>query len=262
MTPRSCMNCTAVACDVSSTRLIGGLGEARAREALAERRDDLEVGPLCRRRAAQVGRAARLQAQPGCIARDVRSVLVDHADDAERHPHPLDAQPVRPHRAFDDLADRGPRVPATASSPPAIAAIRAPSRREPVEPARRYAVVARSLDVALVGRQDHGCAVSRARRRGEQCVVLRWSSTPREHAGGRPHSRLPGRRARVRHHRIVPWSRWARRGRRGRRDAASRRVAARRLVFVDTRRVRSGPSAPVPWQRARRRQRPRPRHRP
>ena len=42
----------------------------------------------------------------GGVARDVRTVLVDDADDAERHPHLVDVQAVGTGPALDDLTDR------------------------------------------------------------------------------------------------------------------------------------------------------------
>ena len=47
-----------------------------------------------------------LRHSAGGVARDVRPVLVDDADDAERHAHPADPQAVGPDPAVDDLADR------------------------------------------------------------------------------------------------------------------------------------------------------------
>ena len=55
---------------------------------------------------AQEGGVARLEAEPGGVAGHVGAVLVDHADHAQRHPHPRNPQAVRPHPAVDDLAHR------------------------------------------------------------------------------------------------------------------------------------------------------------
>ena len=54
---------------------------------------------------AQDGRIAGLEAQRTGIARHVRPALVDDADDAERHAHALDPQPVRTHPVRHDRAD-------------------------------------------------------------------------------------------------------------------------------------------------------------
>ena len=55
---------------------------------------------------AEEGGVARLEAEAGRVAGDVRAVLVDDRHDAERHPHLADAQAVRSHPAVEHLADR------------------------------------------------------------------------------------------------------------------------------------------------------------
>ena len=112
MSPRSRTNSTAVSCEVSSTstrrrpagrpcRSPGASDEAMTRF------DSRAPGGT-----PQQGRVAGLQAQGGRVGGDVRAVLVDDPDDAERDTDALDSQPVRAHVALDDLADRigrGPR---------------------------------------------------------------------------------------------------------------------------------------------------------
>ena len=47
------------------------------------------------RAAAQNGGISRLEAECAGIGRDIGAAFIDHADDAERHPHALDADAVR-----------------------------------------------------------------------------------------------------------------------------------------------------------------------
>ena len=86
--PRSRMKATAVSCEVSSTSATASSGRPALTAARRSSGDDGPVGLEGGGRAAQEGGVARLQAQPGGVARHVGPVLVDHADDAERHPHP------------------------------------------------------------------------------------------------------------------------------------------------------------------------------
>ena len=73
---------------------------------VAQHFDDRDVRPQGGCRAAQERGVARLQADAGGVARDVRPVLVDDRDDAERHAHPLDLEAVRPLPAVEHLAHR------------------------------------------------------------------------------------------------------------------------------------------------------------
>ena len=59
-----------------------------------------------RRRPAQQCRVAGLQGQPEGVDGDVGAGLVDHADDAERHPDLPDLQPVGQRRPAQHLTDR------------------------------------------------------------------------------------------------------------------------------------------------------------
>ncbi len=58
------------------------------------------------RAAAQDHGIAGLQAERARIGGDVRAALVDHADNAERHPHPLDPHAVRTPPRCHHRADR------------------------------------------------------------------------------------------------------------------------------------------------------------
>ncbi len=73
---------------------------------IAQHFDDRDVRPERARGAAQERGVARLQADAGGVARDVRPVLVDDRDDAQRHAHPLDLEAVRPLPAVEHLAHR------------------------------------------------------------------------------------------------------------------------------------------------------------
>ena len=73
---------------------------------LAQHPGDRDVRADGPGRAPQEGGVARLEAQAGGVAGDVRAVLVDDRHDAERHPHLADAQAVRAHPAGQHLAHR------------------------------------------------------------------------------------------------------------------------------------------------------------
>ena len=100
------MNSTAASWRVSSTSTSESCGQPGLGQALAQHGGDGDVRADRARRAPEERGVAGLQAQPEGVAGDVGAVLVDDRDHAERHPHPLDAQPVRPHPAVGDLADR------------------------------------------------------------------------------------------------------------------------------------------------------------
>ena len=73
---------------------------------LAHERGERAVRPLGVARAAQDDRVARLQAQRRAVDRDVRPRLVDHGDDAERHPQLAHLEAAAKHAAVDLLPDR------------------------------------------------------------------------------------------------------------------------------------------------------------
>ena len=78
-----------------------GLGQR-----LAHERGERAVRALGVARAAQDDRVARLQAQRRAVDRHVRPRLVDHGDDAERHPQLAHLEAAAKHAAVDLLADR------------------------------------------------------------------------------------------------------------------------------------------------------------
>ena len=88
------------------TSEIAASGRLASRRPLVERRVDGARRAMAVRAAAQDHGVAGLERQRAGVGGDVRPALVDHADDAERHPHALDGHAVRPRPGFGDLADR------------------------------------------------------------------------------------------------------------------------------------------------------------
>jgi hypothetical protein len=82
------------------------LGQARLGQALAQDGGDRLVRGDGAAAATQEGGVARLEAQAEGVARHVRTVLVDDADDPEGHPDLRDPKAVRPRPAGDHLAHR------------------------------------------------------------------------------------------------------------------------------------------------------------
>ena len=77
-----------------------GLGQR-----LADERRQRRVRALGVARAAQHDRVAALQAERGAVDGHVRARLVDHGDDAERHPQLAQLEAARQRAALDLLAD-------------------------------------------------------------------------------------------------------------------------------------------------------------
>ena len=74
----------------------GGRRQPGFEETFDQRGMDGAAGAKTLRAAAQDRGIAGLQAQRAGIGGDIRPALIDDADDAERHPHALDAHAVRP----------------------------------------------------------------------------------------------------------------------------------------------------------------------
>ena len=149
-------------------------GEARERRARVEGL----------RAAAQDDGVAGLDAQPRRVARHVRARLVDDRDDAERHAHPADAQPVRAHGHPGDLADR---VGQRGDLAQPLGDGREPLRVEPqpVLHRRREPAPLRLGEVPGV-RLEHRAAFGfQPARVGEQRRVLRAGGRPGDAPGGR-----------------------------------------------------------------------------
>ena len=178
------------------------LGQAGLGEPLAERRRDGEVGAQRGAAPPQQRGVPGLEAEPGGVGGDVRPVLVDDRHDAERHPHPLDLEPVRAPPAVEHLADRvgqrGHLAQAGGHGPdPGV------GQPEPVERARLHAAGGRGLQVGLVGGQhlggpllqhlgggQQGGVLGRGRRRGEDPGRSRRPATQVGHRGSRHASQL------------------------------------------------------------------------
>ena len=85
--------------------LHGVLGQAGGAKAAMHARGDGLVAADRLGAAAQNGRIAGLETQPGGVRRHVRPRFVDDADDAQRHAHPSDLDAGRPVLEIGDLAD-------------------------------------------------------------------------------------------------------------------------------------------------------------
>ena len=72
----------------------------------AQRGDERGIGTCRRGGTAQQRRVARLQRKTERVDGDVGAGLVDHPDDAERHPHLPQFESVGQRRTADDFADR------------------------------------------------------------------------------------------------------------------------------------------------------------
>ena len=152
-------------------------GEPGFGQAVTQRLGDGDVGSEGRRRAPQERGVARLQADAGGVAGDVGPVLVDDRDHAERHPHPLDVQPVGAPPAVEHLADRvGQRGDGAQAGGHAVEA--GLGEAEPVEGPGLHAGGLGGLDVEPVGGEELGGPVDQEVGGGEQRGVLRRRSTP------------------------------------------------------------------------------------
>ena len=184
MQPRSRTNSTAVSCEVSSTSNDGVGRQAGLVDRLAQRRGDDAVGLERAGRSPQERRVARLQAQGGGVGGDVRAVLVDDPDDAERDPDALDAQPVRPHVALDDLAD-GVGQGRDGPQPVGHRGDTRLGEPEPVDHRRRRARLERAGDVVGVRAQDLVAPLDQAARRPAR-APRPWPRRATWRAAGRP----------------------------------------------------------------------------
>ena len=171
MKPRSRTNSSAVSCEVSSTSRTASAGRPALPIAVAERRGDDAVGLERAGRAPQQGGVARLEAQRRRVGGDVRAVLVDDPDDAERDAHPLDAQARSGARSL-----RRPRPPGRGS---------AATERKPVGHLQTTrASVSRSRSTTV------GDAPAVERRATSLALALRISSRRSHEAIGRQRERL------------------------------------------------------------------------
>ena len=147
------MNSTTVSRRVSSTSRTASSG--RPTFASDRRRTDTTArfDSQGRGRAPEKGGVARTQAERGGIARDVGSVLVDDADNAERHSDPLYAQPVGSYPTVHHLSHRvgqGGHVPQRVRHLPEATL----GQPQPVDGGRAQAVALGTLEVSTVRRED------------------------------------------------------------------------------------------------------------
>ena len=224
------------------------LGQPRLGHGLAQHRHDGPVGVQGGRRPAQEGSVARFEAQPRGVTRHVGPVLVDDADDTERHPHPGDPQAVG-----TDPSRRSPRLPGRAGWPPCAG--RPPWPRPDRGSGATGPGPPRSCPVASACSRSSALASTRARQRSSsssaattQCVVTYRA----RRAGHHPRRAADAVRQQLesgRGHRISVQGP-------GRPDGRRPGVA-----FPSTRPPGRRTSGPGPWRTRHRRARRSPRHR-
>ena len=159
---------------------VGGLhelhavgGQAGFEQGALHQLPQREVGVDRLRAAAQDAGVAALDRERRGFDRHVGAALVDHAEDAQRHPHLADRNAARPLAQVDDLADRvGHRGDLLAAFGHGVDDL----RRE-LEAVDHRGSETRGLcgfDVALVGRVQRGAfAAQQARQRRQGCVARR-----------------------------------------------------------------------------------------
>jgi hypothetical protein len=133
--------------------------------------------------AAQDRRVAGLEAQRARVAGHVGPALVDDADHAEGHAHPLDAQAVRPLPLGDHRADRVRQLGDLLDAPRHRLDARG-IEPQPVEHRATRSACLRRLHVAGVRREDLRLAGAQGRRRGGQRRVLLRRRGERERVRG------------------------------------------------------------------------------
>ena len=170
----------------SSTRVVGepGLGEPVAQRRRRSRGSTAARSPSPRRSAA----LPDFRQMPGGVAGDVGPVLVDDRDHAERHPHPLDLEPVGPDPAVERPRRSGRAARRPARRPSAMPSMRASVRRS------------RSSGPASIPPAVGGLEVDARWRRGSRrrCSTSRSAAASRAaffsavDAGGEHARRAPG----------------------------------------------------------------------
>ena len=174
----------------------GGRRQAGLAQALLHGQVDGAARAQAVRAAAQDGGIARFEAERAGIRGHIGAAFVDDADDAERHPHPLDGHAVRPRPGSHDAADRVLR-PRMTSMPGGHGLDAGLVERQPVEKGLGGAGGARFGDILGVFREDLALlGADRGRHPLQRPVLLRGRG--RAPARGPPH----GHRGRFR-----PWRR-------------------------------------------------------
>ncbi len=133
--------------------------------------------------AAKDHRVARLQTKRTGIGRDVGTALTNDADDAERHPHALDLQTVRPGPAGNDAAD-GIRqsddvLDASRHGLDALLV-----QYQAVEQRRGNAALFGLLDIGSIGGQQVSATLANRGGRSFQCGVLGFGRCLSQGFGG------------------------------------------------------------------------------
>ena len=167
------------------TRADGGLRQAGLPQPLRQRGVDGAIGALALGAAAQDRRIAGLEAQHAGVGGDVGPALVDDADHAERHPHPLDGHAIGPRPALHDGADRILQV-AHHLDPGRHRGDALGVERQPVQKGGGRAGRLGLGDVLGIGGEDVALGrPDRLRHRGERRVLL-LRGRQRQHARGAP----------------------------------------------------------------------------
>ena len=170
------------------TSEIAAAGRPASRRPCDQRGVDGAGGAEAVRAAAQDHGIAGLEAQRAGIGGDVRPALVDHADDAERHAHALDAHAVRPRPGRHDGADR---IGELAHHVEAVRHGLDPRRveRQPVEEGRGRAGALASARSSAIGGEDCRLRAADGLGHGGERAVLLGGRRQRQHARGRRASR-------------------------------------------------------------------------
>ena len=133
--------------------------------------------------AAQDRGIAGLQAERAGIGGHIRPAFIDDADDAERHPHALDGQAVRPRPGFGDVADRvGERAHGLDAGGDTFDL--GGVEREAVEQRTGHAVALGLGNVLGVGGENLGLLRADRRRHGVERTVFLRCRRLRQNLGG------------------------------------------------------------------------------
>ena len=190
--------------------------QAGGRDGVTQHGDDRGVaGPRAGAAAQEYG-VAGLQADAGGVGRDVGPCLVDHPDDAERHPDLAQLQSVREGAPPHHLADRVGQ-PGDVAQPLGHVVEALGGESQPVDDVGRGAAGLRALDVLGVGGEDLVRAGEQRRSHVQQRGVLLGTGRQGQAVAGRAGSlghleHLGGHGPRILPVRVSRWRRadgWA-----------------------------------------------------
>ena len=152
-------------------------GQALRLQGTAQGRDDGGVGVLGGAAPAQDDGVAGLDGQGGRVDGDVGAGLVDHADDAQWHPHPAHSQSVGHDRAVNDLAHgvgQGGHLVQGVGDGRQAAGVQG----QAVEETGLHSCLASALQVGGVGREDRFAVIGETAGHGLQGGILDGARGP------------------------------------------------------------------------------------